>query len=313
MSKLSRTPPKQQTPSRSETDIHKLYSEDPSTANIGLTQRSKRRCPSSEYEKKSDDLADFKQEIKDMIHGMICQQNARLDQLETHMLEIKTINTKIDETNKEIERSMSYVTDQLTCLDTKITKLEAERNFTNNRIVILEEKLESFNKSFLKTSVEIRNVPKSQNETSKILYDALLQLSKHVEANITLSDIRDVTRQPSKKETPRSSLTVEFTNTLVKSRFLTTIKEYNKRNPSQKVNSSLMGIGAATAPIYIAEQLTTNSKRLFYLARIWAKANQYNFCWTNNGRVMLKKNPDSTTIIIKSESQMKGLAEVNKA
>lgn len=318
MSNTIRTPPNQLT-TRSESDITKLYAEkdeasnnDNDTPKINITQRAKRRCPTSE-EKNDDSLAAFKNEIRDMILNLMSSQNSRMDQLENHIIQIKNSNSKIEETNSGIEKSMSSVTEQLTSLETKITGLEQQRNDMAIKLTALEEKMESYDRSIIKTCVELRNIPKRPNETKNMLFDALLELSKYLQINLQLSDIRDVLRQPSKKESANSTVTVEFTNTLVKSNFLSAVKEYNKQNSNDKLNSTHLGIKAPKTPSYIAEQLTSSSKRLFYLARNYAKTNQYLYCWTSNGRVMLKKDADSQTIVIKTELQLKQISSLNNA
>lgn len=128
----------------------------------------------------------------------------------------------------------------------------------------LEVKLENLDHSFVKTSIEICNVPKRLQETKNALYDSLMNLCKSVDVNIQLSDIRDVLRQPSKREHSRSTIiTVEFTYTLAKSNLLWAVKAYNNTMPSKKVNSTLMRLIGPIVPIYIAEQLTINSRHVF--------------------------------------------------
>ncbi|KAJ8732374.1 hypothetical protein PYW07_014973 [Mythimna separata] len=239
---------------------------------------------------------------------MVNVQNARMDKLENHLMELKTSTSKIEASNTDIDKSMTFLSDQLTSIETKITGLEKERNSMSIKLTALEEKVESLDRSIVKTCVELRNIPKQSKETKKMLYTSLLKLSNYIEMDLQSSDIREVLRQPSKKDSTTSSLTVEFTNTLLKSEFLTAIKEYNRRNPNNKINSSHLGYEKPTTPIYVAEQLTAYSKRLFYLARTYAKANEYSYCWTSEGRILLKKNPESPSIVIRSEQQLNSLS-----
>lgn len=313
MASTPRTPPNNyhNLPSRSESDIPNLFSKEElsigNTVTTNITQRNKRRCPSSEHNF-NDNLTEFKNEISDMIKNMVSVQNARMDKLENHIMELKTSTSKIEATNTDIDKSMTSLSDQLTSIETKITGLEKERNSMSIKLTALEEKVESLDRSIVKTCVELRNIPKQSKETKKTLYDSLLKLANYLELNLPSSDIRDVLRQPSKKESSTSTLTVEFTNTFVKSEFLTAVKEYNKRNPNNKINSSHLGYEKPTTPVYVAEQLTATSKRLFYLARTYAKVNEYSYCWTTDGRILLKKNPDSPSIVIRSEQQLNSLS-----
>ena len=305
-----KTPPNQYS-SRSESDIRKLHVDDNLEGKV--TQRAKRqRCPSDEVT--VDKLDMFKQDIKKMISEMMSTQNSRLDKLEGHIKEIKSHYTEIKATNTEFEKTMTFVSDQLHSLETKIMGLENLRSTMAIQLSTVENRLEAIDRNLIKTSVELRNVPKRQSETKTMLYETITHLSKYLNLDTESTSIRDITRLPSKKESLTSSVTVEFANTLTKTNFLVAVKNYNKRNPKDKITSTHLNIKAAQeTPVYITELLTANSRRLFYLARNYAKEHQYNFCWTSNGRVMLKKEPDVQAIWVKSEEQLKQLANINKA
>lgn len=310
---MSKSPPKtppNQYSSRSESDIRKLHADVDSEGNI--TQRAKRRCLSDEV---TGDVLDlFKNDIKKMIREMMCTQNNRLEKLESHIKEIKSHYTEIKATNTDLEKAMTAVSDQLQSLENKITGLENQRGSMVIQLATLENKLEVLDHNLIKTSIELRNVPKRQNETKTMLYDSITHLSRHLGLDTEFANIRDIKRLPSKKENSTSSLSVEFCNTLTKTNFLAAVKDYNKRNPKDKIKSNHLNLKAAQeTPIYITELLTANSKRLFYLTRNYAKQHQYNYCWTSNGRIMLKKDPDSQTIVVKNEEQLKQLELMNKA
>ncbi|CAG4975794.1 unnamed protein product [Parnassius apollo] len=173
-----------------------------------------------------------------------------MDKLENNLLDIKNQNSKIENTNTDIETSMNFISEQITSLVSKITYLEQERITVDNKISLLEEKMETHDRSCIKTSVEIRNLPKRIQESKKDLYDMLIKLSKLIEIDLQVSDIRDVSRQYSKKENKTSNLTVEFSNTLIKSNFLSLVKNYNKRNSNNKLDSSHLGLDGPLTPIY---------------------------------------------------------------
>ncbi|CAB3237460.1 unnamed protein product [Arctia plantaginis] len=187
-----------------------------------------------------------------------------------------------------------------------------ERHETARKVTSLEERLETLDRNLVKTSVELRNVPKRVAETKSMLYDSITYLSKQLNIGIEPTHIRDITRQPSKKENQTSNITLEFSNTLLKASFLNAIRQYNKQNPKNKVSSSHLDIKTTEQlPIYITEQLTSQAKKTFYSARSFAKANQYSFCWTSNGKIMLKKDTNSQAIIIKNEEHLKQLSHQN--
>lgn len=311
----TKSTPHETTPSRSESDIQKLCEEEGLSLNSSpeyITQRGNkrlRRMKDGSYMDRFEDKFlglknDIKSDLKDMINELISSQNSRMDKFEEHILEIKSHYTNIEATNQEIEKSMTAITNQLVSLEAKIANLEIERSTMAKKLITLEEKLDNIDRNCIKTCIEVRNVPKCQKETKSSLYTLIQNLSKQLEANIQLSDIRDVSRLPSKKESKTSNITIEFTNTLQKSNFLLAAKQFNTNHSADKVNSTHLGFDGPKTPIYIAEQLTPLTKKLFYAARNFAKLNGFAFCWTSNGRVMLKKTVDGQYIIIKNEQQL---------
>ncbi|KAG7307842.1 hypothetical protein JYU34_006445 [Plutella xylostella] len=321
---LNRTPPSIPTLSNTDCISENLCQSDPnlsltsdhSVLSEQITQRIKRKRSTKQYDTTSDNLTGFKNEIKDFIKDLISNQNARLDRFENHIMEIKSQYTKIEDSNSSIEKSMNHMSDQLTSLENNISALEKERSNMVSQISLIEEKMENFERNLLKTSIEIRNVPKlsqGARETKEQLYALARSLSTILNVELKGSDIRDVMRYPSKKEAKSSTISIEFSNTLLKTRILQASKEYNKRNPSDKLNSSLLGLNSDKVPIYVAEKLSANSNRLFYMARSFTKSNNYLFCWTSEGRILIKKDTNSTYIVVKSESQLETIVKPNTA
>ncbi|KAG7299877.1 hypothetical protein JYU34_015762 [Plutella xylostella] len=301
--------PKSAIPSRSESDIPRMVQNEGHTA-AAVTQRAKRRRDSGDY----SNLADFnslKEELKYMIGQLMSTQSERLDKLENHILDIKDHTTKIEHTNGEIEKSMTFMSDQMSSIEAQIKKLELEKGEMALQILNLEDKLDFYDHQLNKTSIEIRNVPKIMNESKEKLYDTIHYLSKQLCTDLHYQEIRDVSRAPSKKENRTSTIRVEFSNTLSKARFLSASKMYNKNNPNNKINSNLLGYPEPKIPVYVAEQLTAKAKRLFYLARIFVKTHNYNSCWTTNGRIFIKEKVDGAYIIVKNEQQLETLSKPN--
>lgn len=199
------------------------------------------------------------------------------------------------------------MSEQLTSLETRMGALDSERLQLRKDYDILEEKVDYLESAYLKTCIEIRNVPKVVSETRDCLYGTVETLIKNLsyEKTIQRADIRDVTRLPSKKESKTSSIKVEFCNTLIKHNILTAAKKFNKDRPKQeKLNASHLGLREPETAIYIAEELTSKMKKLFYLSRGFASAENYKFCWTTNGRVYLRKEIGEPYILVKSEAQL---------
>lgn len=315
---MYKTPPKsglsipaRNSPTRhSDTDINKICQNDDLLLEFtsNSSQRAKRRRQPSK-EKSADEMTDFRDEMRNLIKEMMAAQNSRLDKLESHILEISKQYTNIESTNAGIEKSMTCMSNQLTSLEAKITDLEKERGSVAMQLSKIDEKIDFLENSLVKSCIELRNLPKNPRETKENLYAMVQHLSKTLSIDLQSSDIRDVVRQPSKKEFKNSSVSVEFSNTLIKSRFLKAAKEYNSRFPTAKLNLTHVGLGDHQSPLYVADQLTSKAKKLFYVTRNFAKSHNFKYCWTANGRIMLRKDNDSSYIIIKSELQLQQLAQ----
>lgn len=90
----------------------------------------------------------------------------------------------------------------------------------------------------------------------------------------------------------------EFTTTFVRDRLINSFKTYNKEHPTDKFNTSSLGIGGTNKPVYISERLTQKDKKLFFLAREFAKGNGYVFCWASLGRIFVRRAEGSPRIRI---------------
>lgn len=298
-----RTPPKGDMPlSVSDTDI-------PSFLQRELEKPSKRiSAKRSRVEDDSTGLDSwnmFKEEIKEMLLEMAGRQDNRLDKLEKSIMEIKKQNDTIQNTNTDLKKSMNFVSDQVREIQDKITTLEEERKDITQQIDVIHIKIENMERISKKTSVEIRNVPKRQKEGKKDLFSMIEKLHNTVEPQekVDAGLLRDVYRLPSKPNAVTTTVVAEFSNTLAKENFLGKIKRYNK-NKFEQLSSKHMGVNEPPTFIYVSEHLTVNATRLFFLARDVAKTEGFDFCWTSNGRVFLRKKENTPHILVKSEETL---------
>lgn len=243
-------------------------------------------------------------EILEKVNAIMSVQSARLDTLEEHIREVKHQNVGIQINSAEIMKSVELFGNCLGDLENKIYVMEQERKEFTDYLSKIDEKLDRLERNSIKTSVEIRNVPKVHKETKLSLYDTALKLFNSLGNAIPKSDIRDVYRAPSKSTDSKSTIIIEFTDTLTKNNFLSTSKEFNNKNPSNRLNNNHLGIGGERHPIYVSEHLTAKMKRFHFLARDVAKYAHYEYCWISNGQVYLRKREGLPYIRIKSEAQL---------
>lgn len=121
---------------------------------------------------------------------------------------------------------------------------------------------------------------------------------------VQTSDIWNIYRVPSKSTSANMPVIVEFTTTIMKENFLQSVKNYNRKNSRNKLNSLHLKIEGPELPIYISENLTSNGRRLYSAARKFASEQKFDFCWTSNGRVYLRKKEGDPLRRIEFESDL---------
>ncbi|XP_013146619.1 PREDICTED: uncharacterized protein LOC106109570 [Papilio polytes] len=83
--------------------------------------------------------------------------------------------------------------------------------------------------------------------------------------------------------------------------------KFNKNNSNNKLNTEHLQIKGPKIPIYFSENLSTKTKRLYYLAREFAAYEKYKFCWTTHGKVYLRKEEGTPLYRINSEEDINKL------
>ncbi|CAH2227272.1 uncharacterized protein LOC120633976 [Pararge aegeria] len=262
---------------------------------------SRPKRPRTNSSNNGNEFLAFKNEFMQALDSLKSVINMKFADIEKSLNEIQL-------SNQEIEKSLEFVSAQYEDMSIKITTLEKECSINRGNIRILEEKIEDLTRNSKNSYFEIRNVPRCDNESKTLLRDYLLNLTKALSVSINSTDIRDVYRLQANKN-PNPTIIVELANHYTKEEILRAARLYNQRNPNSKLNSfHITGKTEHTSrPAYIAEHLTSTAKRLYYLGRQLTKSNKYKFCWTNNGKVFMRKAEGSPLIQIKSEEQIKQL------
>ncbi|CAG9787728.1 unnamed protein product [Diatraea saccharalis] len=284
-----------------------------SDSNLNVTATDSNKTPpnfiSQRIKRKRDDdffeeMDKFREEIKLMIHSMLAPQNTELSKISPTLIEIQQIN-------KNIENSITFLTSQNKELQGKIEQYEIQAKRDREHITLLEDKIEELQRLDRKNNLEIKNVPKAKNETKDGLVNMVLSLSKNVGCELSKSDIKDIYRIKSKKEGPNNMpIIVETGSTLLKNDLLKSCKSFNVKHRGKLCAKNMGFTVNEDTPIFILEQLTAKGSRLFFLARDLVKTKSYKFCWTSFGRVFVRKNEQTPIILIKSESQVHHLLQV---
>ncbi|CAH0721756.1 unnamed protein product, partial [Brenthis ino] len=294
MSTIARSPPGHSLKhTASDSDISTITPCTPMSSNITL--RSKRPRESSE-----EKFSTFKDEIKNMIESWKETQNSMLSKLVSEVSVIKQQNNDIKKSNEEIEKSLEFLNFHFEEMKKKIENLEAERKQHLLQISSLELKLDDIERNSKLSTIEMRNIPFIAQPESKATLSKIVQdTCKALDVNIQPNNIRDVYRLNGKSG--KNTVIADLTTVIAKHDVINAAKKYNKDHPTQRLSTATIGFQGPIAPIYVSEALTSKGRRLFFLARDFAKSHHYKFCWTTHGKIFLRKAPDSPHIEVKNE------------
>lgn len=248
-------------------------------------------------------LDEFKEEMRKMM-------SLFTEKREKELHEIKVTLNEIQQSNINIDSSISFLTGQFEELKKKVNLLENQDKENKQYITILEDKIEDIQMGCRKTNFVIKNVPKKANESKEDLIDMVMCLSNSVNCKIGKYDVKDIYRVRGKNnDSQNMPIVVESSSTLLKTEILKMGKAFNIKHKTKLCAKHLGFKVQEDTPIFIAEHLTPKASRLHFLARDLSKSGAYKFCWTAYGKVYLKKDEQSPTIIIKSEAQIHQLTQ----
>lgn len=326
MAGVQRTPPpnlKSICQTQSEPDINAAIDMSEYVTNRGKRARrenSQENEPTLNKQELTDLLSLWRNDQDTRVTKMLESQTTLIQKLLQDIIEIKAQNADIQnsnfqicKTNVEIEKSMQLFNEKFEEMKNEVENLKKERKEQRSYIETLENKLRDLQYKTRSSCVEIRSIPLLENETTEKLSNTVCSIGQLVGIPISKSEIRDVYRQPGKPSLTSRPIVAEFATVHTKQNLLMAIRSYNKTKTSKedKLNTESIGVPGKRQAVYIEERLSTSSKKLFYLARQFAKENHYSFCWTSNGNIFLRKQVGDKQILISSEKCIQDL-NVNK-
>lgn len=277
-------------------------SPDKSDASVSfVSTRNKRKRENEDFRV---EFSAFKEEMKNLIQSMMATNSVELKKIGPTLADIQL-------SNRNIENSIAFLTSQNEEYKKKIEKLERQAQEDRKYITTLEDKIEDMQKGMRKTSFEVKNVPRNDNETKEDLLDMVTCLSKNIGCEINRSEIRDIYRVRSRKEGQKNTpIIVETMSTITKNNFLKMSKSFNIKHKS-KICAKHLGLrnNEADTPVFISENLTAKSSRLYFLGRELIKNRLYKYCWTSYGKVYVRKDDNSRVILISNEDQIQKLLQ----
>lgn len=115
------------------------------------------------------------------------------------------------------------------------------------------------------------------------------------------SEVKDAFRI-NNKDAAKRTVIVDFTSVLLEEKFVSKYRKGIKEN--NRLTTEKLRISGPSKPIFISENLTAKLKKLFFLAREHAKANDFKYCWVSNGKIFLRKREGGPLMRVNSEADL---------
>ncbi|KAG7307298.1 hypothetical protein JYU34_007463 [Plutella xylostella] len=112
--------------------------------------------------------------MKCMITSLFTEQDREIKKIIHALKEMQT-------TNQNIETAMSFMSAQNEEFKKKIDCLERQANEDKKYITVLEDKIEDLQITSRKSNLELKNVPKINNESKEDLTEMMLKLSENIQ------------------------------------------------------------------------------------------------------------------------------------
>lgn len=234
-----------------------------------------------------EDMSDIKKHLKNLTTCM-AQCTARLDEYD----------------------------DRLACSDATIRSLEQkqlENALLHEKVNQLEDQLRLQAQNSVQNEIEILGINEEPNEN---LCHIVRIVATKIGINLAETDIDDVLRVGPRRNAlstanseaplPRP-VVLRFVRHMKRNEFLRFAK--SRRN----ITSADLEVAGQPRKLFINERLSKENRHLFRQARHQKSTQGYKYCWTHNGRILIRKREGGPAITIQREADLAKILEADCA
>lgn len=217
-----------------------------------------------------------KQSIKE-VKESVCELQTSVsfctDKIDDFIKELKQVNDKL----KEVAEENKSLAEKNAKLEDKVCHLEQE-----------VQEMQQYSRRF---NIQLDGIPEMHNERAM---DIVNKLATVVDEPIIINqDIQAAHRLPSNKSRRVPSFLIQFSNKQKRDAV------YKKARKKDLVSLDFVSDVPET-PVYCNDHLTPYYKKLLYETKQVKKEKKYEFVWVINGKILAKKDKNSTTLRIET-------------
>lgn len=299
---------------------------DQSATFVNLNTRNKSKMATStsrdsDREQLSPILAAIEGLRKDMNDRFNVQQDSfdqfkvSLSQLRTEVTDLRNNFTLFRKEFDEKSNTIDFLCecqDQQIAINTefrqKLKKLESVNSPLQNTVSELTLKVAQMEQHSRDCNIEVQCVPETRSENLLNIVDKLLHTVSCQLPDMSIQRIHRVPKLNPNSDRPRT-IVVKMVTPQARDTVLAAVMKFNKskKRTEDKLNALHLGFANNKQPIYVSEHLTLANKKLHAAARATAKERGYEYVWIRNGRIFIRKNNESPSVVVRSEDFLKTL------
>ena len=206
---------------------------------------------------------------------------------------VEFVSKSFDDFKKDIDNVKSLTTQ----LKQDNESLQGQLQATQRELTVTREELNELQQYSRRNNIEISGIPQHEGENTD---DIVMKIAGAVGVKVTPEDIDISHRLPRRHQDQRGQvqhppIIVKFTRRTIRNKIY-----YSRQQLKDKTPRQLHLDDQSTNRIYINENLTPTTKRLFHQVNERRKHLKWKFIWTSNGKIYVRKNEDAESIMISS-------------
>lgn len=238
-------------------------------------------------------LHDFQTNMKSIVENCLKKQDEKFSILLSEFEGIKTSIKFISDKYDHLEEKSKDFARRISKLEEKVSSpQEAEQ-----RIALLETKLEAAEQKSRNCNVEISNLPERRGEN---LMCILENISSLIKQPLLPRDVIAIHRVPllNPKSTKPKNIVVKLASQILRDNFIAAARL------KKGVTTEDLKLSSNPQKIYINEHLTLQKKNLFRRTKEIAKQNGHRFVWVKHGIILVRADVAEAAFTVRSEEDL---------
>lgn len=229
-------------------------------------------------------------QINEIVHTKI---SSRINDLISELTEIRNNLEFYSDQYESVKNEMEHQ-------QNKIKNLSRENEQLHERMKIMETKVSYMEQQSRYNNIEIQCVPERKEENVVSIFKNICDtVSEGISEDLIISCKR-VAKTNNASKRPRNII-VTLPSPRHRDKILSAVHRYNKVHRDNKLNSHHIGLNGDKEPIFITEHLSPEIKKLNATTRRIAKNKGYKYVWVRYGKIYIRKDENSPSILIRNE------------